>query len=115
MLIELRCSALHPESAMQDIMVEALMTYGGEVGQMEAEKIAQLWLNTNYLGFEQTGLMVEKYSAVEVGLSGGGGEYATQSGFGWTNGVMLSFLDTYGWNPENANMTTGDTVVNGSK
>ena len=100
---------------LQDIMVEALMTYGGEIGQMEAEKIAQLWLNTNYLGFKQTDLMVEKYSAVEVGLSGGGGEYATQSGFGWTNGVMLSFLNTYGWNPDNANMTTGDTVQNASK
>ena len=97
-------------ATLQDIMVEALMSYGGEVGQSEAQKIAQLWLNSNYRGFQQTGLMVEKYSAVEVGLSGGGGEYVTQSGFGWTNGVMLSFLNTYGWNPANANVMTGDTI-----
>lgn len=27
-----------------------------------------------------------------------GGEYSVQSGFGWTNGVMLSLLERYGWN-----------------
>ena len=26
---------------------------------------------------------------------GGGGEYETQLGFGWTNGVVLDFLDMY--------------------
>ncbi len=28
-----------------------------------------------------------------------GGEYSVQSGFGWTNGVMLSLLERYGWDP----------------
>ena len=87
-------------------MIEALMTYGGEQGQLEAEKIVQIWLNSNYLGFQETGFMVEKYDAVTPGIPGAGGEYSVQSGFGWTNGVMLSFLDTFGWNPEASNMTT---------
>nr|QOL01196.1 putative extracellular protein TR9_008 [Trebouxia lynnae] len=91
---------------LQDIMVEALTSYGGEQGQREAEKIVQIWLNSNYLGFQETGFMVEKYDAVTPGIPGAGGEYTVQSGFGWTNGVMLSFLNTFGWNPEAANMTT---------
>ena len=87
-------------------MVEALTTYGGEAGQREAEKIVQIWLNSNYLGYQETGFMVEKYDAVTPGIPGAGGEYTVQSGFGWTNGVMLSFLNTFGWNPEAVNMTT---------
>ena len=31
-----------------------------------------------------------------MGLSGGGGEYDVVVGFGWTNGVLLHFLDKYG-------------------
>lgn len=45
--------------------------------------------------------MVEKYNAITPGVSGGGGEYDVQTGFGWTNGVMLHFLQTYGWEPQN--------------
>lgn len=33
----------------------------------------------------------------EVGAPGGGGEYEVVAGFGWTNGVALSLLDTYGF------------------
>lgn len=39
-----------------------------------------------------------------AGISGGGGEYAVQTGFGWTNGVMLDFLDRFGWNPTEASV-----------
>jgi alpha,alpha-trehalase len=30
-----------------------------------------------------------------VGGSGGGGEYAPQTGFGWTNGVALELLNQW--------------------
>lgn len=30
------------------------------------------------------------------GVPGSGGEYDVQKGFGWTNGVVLALLDTYG-------------------
>jgi alpha,alpha-trehalase len=53
--------------------------------------------------------MIEKYNAVAPGLAGYGGEYTTQVGFGWTNGVMLDFLQQFGWNPAAAN-TTVQTV-----
>ena len=34
--------------------------------------------------------------ATELGGHGGGGEYEVQTGFGWTNGVILDLLDHYG-------------------
>lgn len=37
-----------------------------------------------------------QYSAVVSGAYGGGGEYVTQIGFGWTNGVILSLLKRFG-------------------
>ena len=39
--------------------------------------------------------MLEKFSADEVGVPGGGGEYEVQEGFGWTNGVTLDLLARY--------------------
>ena len=46
--------------------------------------------------WRETHYMFEKYSAVEQGVGGGGGEYTPQVGFGWTNGVALSLLGRYG-------------------
>lgn len=40
--------------------------------------------------------MFEKYNSQSVGQAGGSGEYDVQSGFGWTNGVMLRLLQKYG-------------------
>jgi alpha,alpha-trehalase len=36
--------------------------------------------------------MMEKYNVVDTTLSGGGGEYPNQDGFGWTNGVWLGMM-----------------------
>jgi alpha,alpha-trehalase len=36
--------------------------------------------------------MVEKYNVMDITLEAGGGEYALQDGFGWTNGVLLKLL-----------------------
>ena len=36
--------------------------------------------------------MCEKYDALSPGSCGGGGEYVPQTGFGWTNGVVLDLL-----------------------
>lgn len=38
---------------------------------------------------------VFQYDAEIPGKYGGGGEYRVQTGFGWTNGVVLEFLETY--------------------
>lgn len=40
--------------------------------------------------------MFEKYDCEVPGRYGGGGEYVVQSGFGWTNGVILEMLNAHG-------------------
>ncbi|KAI8816751.1 Six-hairpin glycosidase-like protein [Fimicolochytrium jonesii] len=47
-------------------------------------------------GGKDDGHMFEKYNVTQVGASGGGGEYTVQTGFGWTNGVVLSILHSQG-------------------
>jgi alpha,alpha-trehalase len=60
-----------------------------------AEAIACRWmLDVNTL-YAQSGRLVEKYDVVSVGRSGRGGEYPTQDGFGWTNGVMRKLIALY--------------------
>jgi len=38
---------------------------------------------------------MEKYNVMDLQLVAGGGEYPTQDGFGWTNGVLLKLLQQY--------------------
>lgn len=40
---------------------------------------------------------MEKYNVVNLQLKAGGGEYASQDGFGWTNGVLISLMKKYGY------------------
>lgn len=40
--------------------------------------------------------MYEKFSNLNVDSSGSGGEYTVQTGFGWTNGVLLWATASYG-------------------
>ena len=42
----------------------------------------------------------EKMDAKRPGEPGGQGEYKVQTGFGWSNGVVLQLLQQYGWRPE---------------
>ena len=48
------------------------------------------WLTLNRRTYRATGRMVEKYDVVDLRRRAGGGEYPTQDGFGWTNGVALA-------------------------
>ena len=48
------------------------------------------WLALNRRTYRSTGRMMEKYDVVDSHRPAGGGEYATQDGFGWTNGVALA-------------------------
>ena len=75
------------------IAVEGLTNYG-ETDL--AEMIAERWVDQNISEYEQEGKLVEKYNVVmPSGGMGGGGEYATQIGFGWTNGVLLALISRY--------------------
>lgn len=47
------------------------------------------WLSLNRRTYRSTGKMTEKYDVVDLNRRAGGGEYPTQDGFGWTNGVAL--------------------------
>jgi alpha,alpha-trehalase len=60
-----------------------------------AATIACRWMaGVNHL-YRNTGKLVEKYDVVDTGRRGGGGEYPTQDGFGWTNGVMRRLVALY--------------------
>lgn len=58
-----------------------------------ASEIKKRWIKTVRDGYLEQGKLVEKYNVVHPGKAGGGGEYALQDGFGWTNGVLLALLD----------------------
>jgi alpha,alpha-trehalase len=57
-----------------------------------AKNIATRWIKLNKDVFKRTGKLMEKYNVVETQLEAGGGEYAGQDGFGWTNGVLLALI-----------------------
>ena len=61
-----------------------------------ANNIARRWLHLNKDVFKRTGKLMEKYNVIDTQLEAGGGEYAGQDGFGWTNGVFLTLLKKYG-------------------
>src|SRR5438132_1198532 len=48
------------------------------------------WLALNRRVYRATGKMTEKYDVMDPTRPAGGGEYPTQDGFGWTNGVALA-------------------------
>ena len=52
-----------------------------------AEDAAKAWIDVNDRIFDTYGKMIEKYDVETLGQLAGGGEYAVQDGFGWSNGV----------------------------
>jgi alpha,alpha-trehalase len=61
-----------------------------------AHEIAQRWVRENIAGYQRYAKLVEKYNVTTPGGDeGGGGEYATQIGFGWTNGVLVALTSLY--------------------
>jgi alpha,alpha-trehalase len=77
---------------LQFVTVTGLMNYGHND---LARTIAERWLAVNEKVFKSTGRMLEKYNVVNTSLESGGGEYPTQDGFGWTNGVYLKFYELF--------------------
>ncbi|ANE49181.1 alpha,alpha-trehalase TreA [Flavisolibacter tropicus] len=77
---------------LQFIAVKGFMNYG--FNDM-AKTIAERWMAVNERVFNATGKMLEKYNVEDINLDSGGGEYPTQDGFGWTNGVYLKFYELF--------------------
>ncbi|CAI0408819.1 unnamed protein product [Linum tenue] len=82
---------------LQHVVVEGLARSGSSKAKALAEEIAVRWINSNYIVYNNTGAMHEKLDVEACGEFGGGGEYVPQTGFGWTNGVVLAFLEEFGW------------------
>jgi hypothetical protein len=59
-----------------------------------AEAFAKRWSCENIHLYQMSRILVEKYDLVN-GRAGGGGEYAVQVGFGWTNGVLRALASLY--------------------
>ncbi|GAA4734636.1 alpha,alpha-trehalase TreA [Flavisolibacter ginsenosidimutans] len=77
---------------LQFITAQGLINYG----QNDlARTIGERWMAVNERVFKATGKMLEKYNVENIHLESGGGEYPTQDGFGWTNGVYLKFYEMF--------------------
>ena len=78
---------------LQWTSITALANYGKS---KLAKDIAVRWLTLNEKVYAATGKMMEKYNVVDITREAGGGEYPSQDGFGWTNGVYLALKKLYG-------------------
>lgn len=77
---------------LQWMAVIGLKNYGHH---SMAKNIAERWLALNDKVFAATGKMMEKYNVEDLSQLAGGGEYPSQDGFGWTNGVYLALKKLY--------------------
>jgi alpha,alpha-trehalase len=72
---------------LQWMAIEGVRRYG----RLElADTARERWLALNRRTWLATGRMMEKYDVVDPSRPAGGGEYPTQDGFGWTNGVAVA-------------------------
>jgi alpha,alpha-trehalase len=69
--------------------IEGLRRYGQRA---LADTAAARWLALVRRTYGATGRMEEKYDVVDLARRAGGGEYPTQDGFGWTNGVAQALM-----------------------
>ncbi|QBN71028.1 alpha,alpha-trehalase TreA [Xanthomonas oryzae] len=77
---------------LQWVAVDGLRRYGE---QALARTIGERFLAQVQALFAREHKLVEKYGLETNAAGGGGGEYALQDGFGWTNGVTLMLLNLY--------------------
>lgn len=69
---------------LQYITVKALENY--DENEL-ATTIRDRWVKLNEDVYSRTYKMTEKYNVEDLTKESGGGEYPTQDGFGWSNGV----------------------------
>ncbi|XP_002063015.2 LOW QUALITY PROTEIN: trehalase [Drosophila willistoni] len=81
---------------MMYVLIEGLENLGTTEAKDMSRRWADRWIMVNYEGYRKSGLMYEKYNCENSGAPGVGGEYETQTGFGWSNGVAIYYLAKYG-------------------
>ncbi|MEL6560304.1 MAG: alpha,alpha-trehalase TreF [Bacteroidota bacterium] len=77
---------------LQWIAIRGLQNY--ELNDLASE-VTTRWMVVNEKVYRNTGKMMEKYNVSDSTLQAGGGEYPTQDGFGWTNGVYLGLSKAF--------------------
>ncbi|HXL55170.1 MAG TPA: trehalase family glycosidase, partial [Chitinophagaceae bacterium] len=77
---------------LEYIAIKGLDNYGLKDAAKEA---ATRWVQLNIKVYKSTGKLMEKYNVADTHLDAGGGEYPSQDGFGWTNGVLLKLMAMY--------------------
>ena len=73
-----------------------------------ADDARNRWLALNRRTYRVTGKMTEKYDVTDLSKRAGGGEYPTQDGFGWTNGVAAQFADSCNGEPGHLSLSGSD-------
>eukprot|EP00095_Tigriopus_kingsejongensis_P003748 maker-scaffold911_size81771-snap-gene-0.16 protein:Tk03748 transcript:maker-scaffold911_size81771-snap-gene-0.16-mRNA-1 annotation:"hypothetical protein DAPPUDRAFT_314347" len=82
---------------LQELIVTGLENTGNKEASDLALELVRRWVKNIFVSYQQSNFsMFEKYDVDQIGLPGGGGEYDVQEGFGWTNGVLLDFVQKYG-------------------
>lgn len=90
-------------------MIEGLNNLKDQDSSRMAYELADKWTTTVYCAWEGSNkTFFEKYNATKRGYSGAGGEYHPQTGFGWTNGVILMILKIY---PDLKPMTCNEEYI----
>lgn len=77
---------------LQWIAIDALNRYGQHD---MAHDIATRWMGKVQHDYAAKAKLVEKYNVIDTTVEAGGGEYALQDGFGWTNGVAMQLMTLY--------------------
>ncbi|XP_073844790.1 trehalase isoform X2 [Musca autumnalis] len=90
---------------MQYLLIKGLENLNTTESKELSTRWGHRWVKSNFQAYKETRTMFEKYDAERFGGHGGGGEYEVQKGFGWSNGIIIEFLNNYGRNitlPSNA-------------
>ncbi len=74
---------------LQWLAAQGFAKYGHE---QLAKDITKRWSSAVIATYQATGKLTEKYNVNAAGKESQAGEYPTQDGFGWTNGVLRAFL-----------------------
>ncbi|XP_017027471.1 trehalase isoform X1 [Drosophila kikkawai] len=81
---------------MQYIVVEGLNNLNTPEAKNLSKSWAMRWVKSNFKAYSDDFHMYEKYNAEKFGGHGSGGEYGVQTGFGWSNGVIIEWLAKHG-------------------
>lgn len=77
------------------LLVQGFQKAGTPDAEGLARQLAEIYVEQAYATWAETGANFEKFNSTAVGRPGGGGEYTVVTGFGWTNGVGLHFIQYY--------------------